>query len=150
MNYINDLFQEKNMPQLLVVVLFLIYLVMDYEIPETIAELIDSPFGKVLVVVFALLLFGFSNPILGILGLVVAYKLIQTATAKTGLGALEQYYPTEEKKWSPFTPAHQFPYTLEQEMVKKMASTEFNTDYVKSPFRPVLDNIYNASYLKDM
>jgi hypothetical protein len=56
----------------------------------------------------ALLLFGYSNPILGVLGIMVAYHLIKASSDKTGTAALEQHYPTEEKKWSPFTAIHQF------------------------------------------
>jgi hypothetical protein len=150
MDNFNDLLKKRNMPELVLIVLFIIYLAMGYETPEVIANLIDTPFGKVLVVLFALLLFAYSNPILGILGLLVAYKLIQSATSITGTAALEKYYPTEEKKWSPFTPAHQFPYTLEQEMVKKMASTDFNTTLVKTPYSPVMDDIHDASYLSEL
>lgn len=150
MEFVEDLFKKRNMAQLVLVILFIIYLVMGYETPEVMANLIDTPFGKVLVALFALILFGYSNPVLGVLGLVVAYRLIQSATAKTGLAALEEYYPTEEKKWTPFTPAHQFPYTLEQEMVKRMASNKFNATFVKAPYRPMLDDTHDASYLNDM
>jgi hypothetical protein len=150
MEYIQDLLKKRNMSQLILVILFIIYLLMGYETPEMIANVVDTPFGKVLVALFALILFAYSNPILGVLGLVVAYRLIQSATATTGLAALEQYAPTEEKKWTPFTPRHQFPYTLEQEIVKKMASNEFNTNYVKAPYRPMLDDTHDASYVNDM
>lgn len=144
MNFISD---KKNLSQLLLEILFIIYLVMDYKIPEWIATIIDSAFGKIIVVLIALMLFAYSNPVLGVLSLLVAYQIIKTASVKTGIAGLEQYYPTEEKKWSPFTPAHQFPYTLEQEVVKNMTLQKFNTDYVKSPFKPTLDDTHDASPL---
>jgi hypothetical protein len=150
MEQINDLLKKRNMPQLLLVILFIIYLVMGYEIPEPLATIIDTPLGKIIVTLMALILFAYSNTILGILGIIVAYVLIQSATEKTGLGALAKYAPTEEKKWSPFNARHQFPYTLEQEMVKKMASTKFNPTYVKAPYKPVLNDTHDASYVNDM
>jgi hypothetical protein len=64
---------------------------------------------------------------------------------KTGMAGLEEYYPTEAKKWSPFTPTHQFPYTLEQEIVKNMTTQKFNTTYVKAPWRPILDDTHDAT-----
>jgi hypothetical protein len=94
------------------------------------------------------MLFAYSNPILGILGIFVAFQLVRGASIKTGMAGLEEYYPTEEKKWSPFTPAHQFPYTLEQEMVKKMAPQKFNTNYVKATYKPTLDDTYDAASIK--
>jgi hypothetical protein len=145
MEYINNLLEKRNMPQLLLVILFIIYLIMGFKMPDPVANVIDSNTGKVVVALVALLLFGYSNPILGVLGIMVAYHLIKSSSEKTGMAALEKYYPTEEKKWSPFTPTHQFPYTLEQEVVKQMAPQKFNSTYVKAPYRPMLDDTYDAA-----
>jgi hypothetical protein len=148
MEYLNELLEKKNMPQLALVILFIIYLIMGLKTPDSVATMIDSTVGKVVVALFALLLFAYSNPILGVLGIFVAYQLVRNASIKTGMASLEEYYPTEEKKWSPFTPAHQFPYTLEQEMVKRMAPQKFNTNYVKPTYKPMLEEIYDAEYVK--
>ena len=142
-----DYFDKKHMPETLLSVLFVIYLVMGYKMPEAVAVLIDSTIGKIAVVLAALLLFGYSNPVLGVLALLVAYQMIKGASVKTGMAGLEEYYPTEAKKWTPFSPTHQFPYTLEQEVVKNMTTQKFNTEYVKAPYRPILEDTYDASYL---
>jgi hypothetical protein len=133
MQYIDNLLEKRNMSQLMLVVLFIIYLVIGLKMPEPVANVIDSQGGKIVVALVALLLFGYSNPILGVLGIMVAYQLIRSSSEKTGMAALEQFYPTEEKKWSPFTAIHQFPYTLEQEVVKQMASQYFTENYVNPP-----------------
>ena len=135
------------MPELFLSALFVLYLVMGFKLTDLVASMIDSTIGKIVVIVIALMLFAYSNPILGILALLVAYQLIKGASVKTGMAALEEYYPTEAKKWTPFTPTNQFPYTLEQEMVKKMATQKFNTEYVKAPYRPTLDDTYDAAPL---
>ena len=147
MDYFSTLFDKKNMPQLVLAVLFALYLIMGYQMPEGVATMVDSTIGKIVVVVVALMLFAYSNPVLGVLALLVAYQLIKGASIKTGMAGLEEYYPTEAKKWSPFTPERQFPYTLEQEMVKMMTTQKFNTEYVKAPYRPILDDTHDASYL---
>jgi len=147
MDYFRDLFTKKHMPELVLAALLALYLVIGYQVPEGIATMIDTTFGKIVVVVVALMLFAYSNPVLGILALLVAYQLIKCASIKTGMAGLEQYYPTEAKKWSPFTPENQFPYTLEQEVVKKMTTQKFNTEYVKAPYRPTLDDTHDASPL---
>jgi hypothetical protein len=148
MEYLNELLEKKNMPQLALVILFIIYLIMGFKTPDSVANMIDSTVGKIVVALVALFLFAYSNPILGVLGIFVAYQLVRNASIKTGMASLEQYYPTEEKKWSPFTPAHQYPYTLEQEMVKRMAPQKFNTNYVKPTYKPMLEDIYDAEYVK--
>lgn len=147
MDYFSTLFDKKNMPQLVLSVLFVIYLVLGYKMPEGVATIVDSTIGKIVVVLVALMLFAYSNPILGVLALLVAYHIIKSASVKTGMAGLEEYYPTEQKKWSPFTPTHQFSYTLEQEVVKNMTTQKFNTEYVKAPFRPTLDDTYDAAPL---
>ena len=148
MEFLNELLEKRNMSQLVLVVLFIIYLLMGYKTPASVASMIDSTVGKIVVALIALLLFAYSNPILGVLGIFVAYQLVRGASIKTGMAGLEEYYPTEGKKWSPFTPAHQFPYTLEQEMVKKMAPQKFNTNYVKATYKPTLEDTYDAASVR--
>jgi hypothetical protein len=147
MDYFKDIFTKKHMPELVLSVLFVLYLVMGLKVPDGVATIIDSTIGKIVVILIALMLFAYSNPVLGVLALLVAYQLIKSASVKTGMAGLEEYYPTEAKKWSPFTPIHQFPYTLEQEVVKNMTTQKFNTEYVKAPFRPTLDDTHDASPL---
>ena len=147
MDYLRNLFTKKHMPELLLSVLFIVYLVMGISIPGNIASMIDSTIGKIVVALIALMLFAYTNPILGVLGLLVAYQLIKSSAIKTGMAALEEFYPTEQKKWSPFTKEHQFPYTLEQEVVKKMAPQKFNTNYVKASYKPMLEDTYDAAHV---
>ena len=145
MEYLDNLLEKKNMPQLVLVVLFIIYLVIGFKMPDPVANLIDSSPGKIVIALVALLMFAYSNPVLGVLSLLVAYYMISTASIKTGMAALEEYYPTEAKKWTPFSPTNQFPHTLEQEMVKKMTPQKFNTNYVKASYKPMLEDTYDAS-----
>jgi len=125
--------------------LFLVYLIAGLKLPDNVANVLDSTVGKIVIVVVALMLFAYSNPILGVLALLVAYQMIKGASIKTGMAGLEAYYPTEQKKWSPFTPTHQYPYTLEQEVVKNMTTQKFNASYVKAPFKPVIEDTYDAA-----
>jgi hypothetical protein len=147
MEYLNELLEKKNMPQLLLVILFIIYLVIGFKTPESVAMMIDSSVGKIVVALIALLLFAYSNPILGVLGVFVAFHLIRNASIRTGMAGLEEYAPTEEKKWSPFNKNNQFPYTLEEEVVKKMAPQKFNTDYTKATYQPLLEDTYDAAHV---
>ena len=147
MEYLNELLEKKNMPQLLLVILFIIYLVIGFKTPESVATMIDSTIGKIIVSLVALLLFAYSNPILGVLGIFVAFHLIKNASIRTGMAALEEYMPTEEKKWSPFTKENQFPYTLEEEVVKKMAPQKFDTNFTKASFQPLVEDTYDAAHV---
>jgi hypothetical protein len=148
MNSLTSLFKRENMGQLLLSILFIIYIVMGYKMPHNVAAMIDTIPGKSLVVIIALILFATTNPILGVLGLYVAYDLIRKSGEKTGYTALSVYAPSEEKKDSHFTSFNQFPYTLEQEIVKKMTPMHNGSMLeTKATFKPVLDDIHNASTL---
>jgi hypothetical protein len=144
MEYLNSLMEKRNMPQLILVVLFIIFLIMGNKLPSGISSLIDTNVGKIIVIVSALALFIYTNPILGILGIFVAYELIKRSSVSTGSVGLDMYMPTEERKWSRFDATHQFPYTLEQQVVKEMTNLKFNDVPTKASWQPVLDETYDA------
>lgn len=142
-----DLFQKENMGQIILIILFIIYLIMGYNTPEPIASIIDTTYGKIFVILIALVLFAFTNPVLGIIGFLVAYELIRKSSISTGTYGLDKYLPTETKKFTELTALNQFPYTLEQEVVKKMAPIRQQNDTIQegTTFVPVLDNLYDAA-----
>jgi len=79
----------------------------------------------------------------------VAYKLIMSSTIESGNYGIQNYIPTEEKKYSEMINNNVYPYTLEQEIVKLRAPIyKYNSDATYS-FRPVLDNQYNAASVLD-
>jgi hypothetical protein len=136
---------NKNILQAILTILFAFYLISDKKLPVPVANLVDTPLGKVVVVLLSLSLFAYTNPLLAILGVCVAYFMINSATMQTGTYGLEEYTPTESKKWSSFKPRKYHNYTLEEEIVKERASQRFNTSFVKTPWRPILDDTHNAS-----
>ena len=99
-------------------IIFIIYLIMGYPIPETLANMIDTIYGKIIVCVLALILLVSVNPVLGVLGLFVAFDLIRRSEMATGSSALLKFGSSEKQKMGDLTAFNQFPYTLEQEMVK--------------------------------
>jgi hypothetical protein len=149
MEFLKKLFEKKNTGQLILAILFIIYLVMNYNIPPNLASMINNTYGNILIIVIALLIFMVTNPIVGVLGFLVAYQMISSSN-KYGLNLLQNlrndYTQTEHKKWGPFTASNQFPYTLEQEMVKKM-TPGVPVDSVNSPssFKPILSNTNDAA-----
>lgn len=152
MKEFSSLFKKENMGQLILSILFVIYLIMGYNTPMSLAELIDTPVGKIAVIIVALCILSTSNPILGILALFVAYELIRRSSISLR-GDLKSFIPSESKKSDQFSAFNQneFPYTLEQEMVGKMTiqNNSINMSFTdnSSSFKPILDNTHNASML---
>jgi hypothetical protein len=136
------------MGELILVILFVIYLILGLKTPEPIASLVDSLVGKIVIFIIVIYLFMHCNAILAVLALFVAFDLMRRSSLSTGLGALQKYAPTEEKKMSQFTAFNQFPYTLEQEVVKKMAPiVRSGTSLTPPSYKPLLENLYDASPL---
>jgi len=146
MNTFTELFERKNIGQATLVILFLIYLIMGYPIPYSLAVLIDNIWGKTIIIIISLILFSVCNPILGIIGFFVAYKLIMSSSIETGNYGKENYIPTEEKKYAEMINNNEYPYTLEQEIVKLRAPIKkYDSDNTSYSFTPTLVDQHDAA-----
>lgn len=146
MDSFSDLFKKENMGQLLLSIIFIIYLIMGYKTPDNVASMVDTIIGKLILVTIVIYLFMYKNPILAILGLFVAFDLYRRSSISTEIDALKRYLPTESHKMSQFNAFNQFPYTLEQEIVNKMAPiVRSGTSLIKPSYKPLIENLYDAS-----
>lgn len=148
MDSFTELLKKEHMGELMLVILMIIYLVLGLRTPDMIANMVDSIIGKVVIIVAVIFLFMHANPILAVVAALVAFDLMRRSSESTGLGALQAYAPSEEKKMSQFTAFNQFPYTLEQEVVAKMAPiVRSGSSLNPASYKPVLDNLHDASSL---
>lgn len=148
MDSFTELLKKEHMGEFMLVILMVIYLVLGLRTPDMIANLVDTIIGKVVIIVAIIFLFMHANPILAVIAALVAFDLMRRSSETTGLGALQAYAPSEEKKMSQFTAFNQFPYTLEQEVVSKMAPiVRSGSSLTASSYKPLLDNLHDASTL---
>jgi hypothetical protein len=146
MESFSSLFKKEHMGELVLVILLIVYLILGFKTPEPIASMIDSLVGKVVIFIIVIYLFMHANPILAVLSLFVAFDLIRRSSITTGIDALQKFAPSEQKKSSQFTAFNQFPYTLEQEVVAKMAPImKSGSSLTQASYKPLLDNLYDAS-----
>jgi hypothetical protein len=121
---------------------------MGLKTPEPVAGMVDTLVGKIVILITIIYLFMHANPILAVLALFVGFDLIRRSSMTTGIDALQRFAPSEEKKTSQFTAFNQFPYTLEQEVVSKMAPImKSGSSLTQASYKPLLDNLYDASPL---
>lgn len=148
MDSFTELLKKEHMGEFILVILMIIYLVMGFKTPDLIANMVDNIIGKVVIILVVIYLFMHSNPILAVVAALVAFDLMRRSNDATGLGALSSYAPSEKKKMSQFTAFNQFPYTLEQEVVAKMAPiVRSGTSITPASYKPLLDNLHDASPL---
>ena len=151
MEGLSGLFKKENMGELALAILLIVYLVLGFRTPDAIAGMVDTLFGKIVMFVIVIFLFLHANPLLAVLALFVAFDLMRRSSVATGIDALQKFAPSEEKRRSQFTAYNQFPYTLEQEVVAKMAPmVSAGSSLTQASYKPMLDNLYDASPVTKM
>lgn len=139
------------MGELALAILLIVYLVLGFRTPDAIAGMVDTLVGKIVLFVIVIFLFLHANPLLAVLALFVAFDLMRRSSVATGIDALQKFAPSEEKRTSQFTAYNQFPYTLEQEVVAKMAPmVSAGSSLTQASYKPMLDNLYDASPVTKM
>lgn len=146
MKSFDELFKKRHMGEFILIILMIIYLTLGFRTPEIVANLVDNVMGRVVIILVVIYLFIYSHPMLAVLAALVAFDLMRRSNDTTGLGALKDYAPTEEKKSSHFSAFNQFPYTLEQEVVAKMAPVVRSGNSLTPPsYKPILEDLHDAS-----
>lgn len=129
--------------------LFILFIVLQIEIPAFLAEWIDTPLGIAIVIIISLYMFLYTNPILGVLSLIVAYELLRRSSKKTGRYALTQFLPTQNTRNTEMRAMNPAKTTsLEEEIVSKMAPigvSNMSGEEISTPFHPVNEEIHGAS-----
>lgn len=143
--FFEELLKKEHKYQHVLIIVFILYLLLGHHTPSCIADLIDNTYGKVVLIAIFIVLFGYTHPVVGFLGLIVAYELIRRSSIATGSNALQKYVPSEKDKKNHLDAMNQFPYTLEQEIVNKMAPAKITTPESQGNFSPTLDDLYDAA-----
>ena len=158
--------------EIITIVAFIAYLIFNVQTPLFLIGSIDSPMGVIILMILVLCLFLYANPILGILGLFVSYEMIRRSSmAVSGKVPMIQYTPTQIQKERHMADMnlpkafeqpniYQEPMidvgidqliqnnsSLEEEIVQSMApmGVSEQVGYVNTSFKPVSENIHNAS-----
>lgn len=135
MNYI------VNKCEILLSILFILYLVL-YEDNLKMAEIVDIPQIKITIIIVSLLLFIFCNKILGILGIFVAYEMLNFSHNALNNDIIGNLFEDEIKLFN-------FPAgmeSIEEEMVYKMMPIAGISSYLdKCSYKPMssTNNIFS-------
>jgi len=146
MNSFSSLLKKEHRGELILTIIFIIYLILGYRTPQPVAFLVDNIIGKVVIFIIVIYMFLYMNPILAVMALFVAFDLMRRSTMTVSNDLIQSYIPSEENKMNQFTAFNQFPYTLEQEVVKKMAPiVQSGSVLKKASYKPMLEDLYGAS-----
>ena len=123
-------------------ILLAIYILFDVDIPDQVKEMVDSVFGKVVVAVLVISLV-YVNPMVGALGVIAAYVLLNKSTDMTG--PVHRNISSEVKKSQHMKAMNvKHPDNLEQSIVGKMLPR--SGKIIGSPgFKPTLNGLHDAA-----
>ena len=141
-------FKKISTLEIFVFIVFVFYLVFQVQTPTFLMPYISSPFGIVFVLIITLCVFFYTNPVLGVLALFVAYELIRRSTMVSGKVVTVKYTPTQIRKdldMIAMNPPKEV--TLEEDVVASMAPLGISEQaaYMMTSFKPAAENIHNAS-----
>ena len=143
-----SMFMNYKPRELIAFILFIVFLIVQFPIPEFVDSLVDNILGKLVILVGVVYMFMHCNPILAVLATLVAFDLIRRSADRTGSDALARFAPSEAKKMSQFTAFNQFPYTLEQEVVAKMVPAVSSGIMLTTPsYKPLLADQHGANLI---
>jgi hypothetical protein len=131
-----------------IIVMFILYLALPVELPDMLANLVDSPMGTIGIFVLSVYLFFNANPLIAVLFVLVAYELFRRSSNATGKAAMIKYTPTQarkDEKMKKMNPVKTV--SLEQEVVEQMAPIGKSdiSVFTVSTFKPVAENVGSAS-----
>jgi len=150
MNFPNipNMFRSFSQLEMSLLVIFILYIVLPIQTPGFLADMVDSSLGMLSIFIVTIYLFFNVNPILAVVYVFVGYELLRRSSNKTGRVQLIQYTPTQAKKDAELKAMNPVRHeTLEEEVVHKMAPVGHSDPsvFTSSSFKPVADNIRNAS-----
>jgi len=149
---LKDFFMPHVRHQLLLLVVLVIYIVMNVQTPDILVPLIDNLIGNIVVVLLALSVFmdssavpGPMRSVVGVVALIAAYELIKRSSVNEAPQLLKHLPSSENKKVIDFDKYNEFPVTLEEEVVAKMAPLVKHQPAPNSNYKPAQDKIHDAA-----
>lgn len=114
-------------------IVFVLFLLVDVNPPHTLAGYVDTFAGHVLVWGIALSLFGCCKMPIAMLGLVVAYVLLERSKR-------HHYVPSEVSKRDDMARYNDFQFTLEEEVITSVPALLDGSGPISShtPYHPVM------------
>lgn len=130
---------------LILMILLSYVVIMGVRVPLSIAELIDTILGKIVLVMLVFLLF-LRSPLLGVLAMIAVFELIRRAEYITGTSMKRLFLPTDEHRGQFYTAMNQFPVTVEEEVIANMIPrVSDNYSMHIASFKPSTTDVHDAS-----
>lgn len=143
-----NLFLKMTPLEISVIAVMILYVVFQVDTPEFMARTIDSPMGMITILVTALFLFYYANPVIAILFVFVAYELIRRTAFVSARDAIVEHTPSQKQKDIQMKVMNPVKTTsLEEEMISRMAPVGKSemSQILDTKYKPVAPKLEGAS-----
>ena len=145
---IPKILKSFNTLELVLLGCFIVYVILPISTPSFLAGVINSSLGMLVLFLVAIFLFFYTNPILGVVFVFVAYEMLRRSSHIAGPVEIMKFTPSQAKKNAEMENMNP-PKTesLEEEIVAKMAPVGRSdiSIYIPSSFKPVAESVGSAS-----
>jgi hypothetical protein len=127
---------------------FVLYILMGLNMPEHVAEYIDTIGGKFVIGAIVLYLFKYTHPVTACLALFTAFMVLMNASNMTGNDALARFIPSNSRQSRQMAKFNlgAFPYTLEEEVVSNLSHPKAPIgDMSSSSVQAVVEDTHGAA-----
>lgn len=150
---LSDFTQSLSPLETATLIVFVIYIIFPFKTPFFLAGIINTPVGLLVALVLTLYLFFYTNPILGVVFIFVAYELIRRSSL-VKIAAADNYMirssPSESERMFEMKQMNPSPsITLEEDVISKMAPAQvFNHSETTLGigFKPVIEKTSGSLY----
>ena len=147
---LSDFTKALSPLEIAALVIFVIYIIFPFKTPAFLLGTVNTPIGLVVLLIVTLYLFFYTNPILGVVYIFVAYELIRRSSL-VRRGSADNYMvrssPSEIQRaveMEQMNPVRNV--TLEEDVISKMAPAQvFHENTIDSGFKPVAERVVGAS-----
>jgi cytochrome c oxidase assembly factor CtaG len=144
-------FTKMTSLEIVAFVIFVIYIVIPFKTPLFIANIVNGQFGLLILLTITVSLFIYTNPILGVIYIFVAYEVIRRSALvnKSKISHINGSLTEENKQYVMNKLNPETSVTLEETVISQMAPTQtFNTMEVAPTFLPIVEKIEGSSLYK--
>jgi len=132
---------QKN----LLTLLFILFIVLDIQVPDAVANLANNIVGKIIIVMVSISLLKI-DPLLGVFGMIAGYTFIQRIDANHTQDEL-RFVPSETEKARNLRAMNVVKRTVEEDAVSKMEAMSRPNVFIKADYKPVLNMLHDAAKL---
>jgi len=124
-----------------------LFIVMDIQVPNQVANLVDTIVGKIVVIMVGLSLMVI-NPLVGVLGVIAAYELVRRSSASGDLfGDVSDLIPNEGDKHEEMQVYQNNKISVEEEVIANMLPRTAADALDNPSYKPIQNKLHAAARL---